>query len=189
MKPTVDIEAILKELTAKYRPELPSAGAIWFRAQMRRKARERERIERPMRVMEVIVALNGFLVLLTAVGDNWATIRQGARLLSGGLLVLFVLTLVAVVVSTAIAVRQSEHDQQSQRAPESLGLFALGTRLHPRSPYSCGPHEACLGRHRCARGNRVPGYVSEDAQWQDHTPVAESPGIGRDVGDISTLEP
>jgi hypothetical protein len=57
--------------------------------------------------------LNGFLVLLTAVGDNWATIRQGARLLSGGLLVLFVLTLVAVVVSTAITVRQSEQDQQS----------------------------------------------------------------------------
>jgi hypothetical protein len=113
MKPTVDIEAILKELTAKYRPELPSAGAIWFRAQMRRKARERERIERPMRVMELIVALNGFLVLLTAVGDNWATIRQGARLLSGGLSVLFVLTLVAVVVSTAIAVRQPEQDQQS----------------------------------------------------------------------------
>jgi hypothetical protein len=58
----------------------------------------------------------GFLVLLTAVGDNWATIRQGARLLSGGLLVLlvlFVLTLVAVVVSTAIAVRQPEQDQES----------------------------------------------------------------------------
>jgi len=65
------------------------------------------------RLLRGIVALNGFLVLLTAVGDNWATIRQGARLFSGGLLVLFVLTLVAVVVSTAITVRQSEQDQQS----------------------------------------------------------------------------
>src|SRR6516162_11112552 len=52
-------------------------------------------------------------------------------------------------------------------------------RLHPRSPYDCRTtREACLGRHRCARGNRVPGYTTEDAQRQDHAPVAESPGIG-----------
>ena len=43
-----ELDAILKQMATGHWPQLPSPGLIWFRAQIVRKARQRERIERPV---------------------------------------------------------------------------------------------------------------------------------------------
>lgn len=52
------LDALLKEIGAEAtktsESQLPSAGQIWFRAQIVRKMRQRERIERPLLVMRGI---------------------------------------------------------------------------------------------------------------------------------------
>jgi hypothetical protein len=45
------LDSLLKRMAEDHRPELPSSGLIWWRAQILRKQQEQARIERPVMIM------------------------------------------------------------------------------------------------------------------------------------------
>lgn len=96
-----DLDVILKQMAAEHRPQLPSPGLIWFRAQLARKARQKERIELPLVVMRVLTALIGAVLLLAFVAANWAEIQDAIHQ-SGLLSPLLFLTITASLVSGTI---------------------------------------------------------------------------------------
>ena len=52
-----ELDSLIKGLAAEHRPELPSPGLIWWRAQILKKQQEKARIERPLVVMRMVAAL------------------------------------------------------------------------------------------------------------------------------------
>ena len=65
-----DLDAILKQMATEHLPQLPSPGLIWFRAQIVRKAWQKERIERPLVVMRGLAGLTGAVILLLLIAGN-----------------------------------------------------------------------------------------------------------------------
>jgi len=66
-----ELDSLLKQMADSHRPQLPSPGLIWWRAQVLRKQKEKERIERPLMIMRGVAAaacLAAFLVFLVS---NW----------------------------------------------------------------------------------------------------------------------
>lgn len=103
MKNEINLDALLKEMVANYRPQLPSASLIWWRAQIARKVREKERIERPLRVMRVIAAIAFAVTLTTLSAHSWGHLQASVLDNKWLLLSLFVLTgslVVALLVSS-----------------------------------------------------------------------------------------
>lgn len=96
------LDALLKEMgteTVKSsEAQLPSAGQIWFRAQIARKTQRRERIERPLLVMRGIA-----VIICLAVGLLFAT-EMRAALSSAYLLPLLVVISIAAIVALLLAI-------------------------------------------------------------------------------------
>ena len=97
-----DLDAILKQMATENRPQLPSPGLIWFRAQIARKAWQKERIERPLVVMRVLTALIGAVLLLAFVVAKWVAIQDALNHHSRRHLALLFLTITASLASGAI---------------------------------------------------------------------------------------
>jgi len=97
-----DLDAILKQMATEHRPQLPSPGLIWFRAQIVRKAWQKERIERPLVVMRGLGGLTGAVILLLLVAGNWGQMQDTMDHRSWFLLSLLLLTLTASLASGAI---------------------------------------------------------------------------------------
>jgi hypothetical protein len=97
-----DLAAILKQMATKHRPQLPSPGLIWFRAQIVRKAWQKERIERPLVVMRGLAGLTGAVILLLLVAGNWGQMQDAIDHRRWFLLPLLLLTLTASLASGAI---------------------------------------------------------------------------------------
>lgn len=100
-----DLEAILKQIATEHRPQLPSPGLIWFRAQLVRKARQKEHIERPLMVMRGLAGFVGAVILLLLVANNWGQMQDAMSHRSWFLLLFIVLTLAASLASGAILLR------------------------------------------------------------------------------------
>jgi hypothetical protein len=47
---------LIQQMAEQHRPDLPSAGVIWWRAQILRKLEEKKRIERPMVFMRALAS-------------------------------------------------------------------------------------------------------------------------------------
>jgi hypothetical protein len=60
-----EFDSLIKKMAADHKPELPSPGVIWWRAQILKKQAEKERIERPLTIMRALAAL---LCLAVVVG-------------------------------------------------------------------------------------------------------------------------
>jgi hypothetical protein len=105
MKNNIDLDAILQQMAAEHRLQLPDRGVIWFRAQILRKTRQKERIERPMEIMRLLVALTGALILLVFLADNWTPMLDALRHGSGFLLPLLISTLAASFASAVMFLR------------------------------------------------------------------------------------
>jgi hypothetical protein len=60
---------------AEHRPELPSPGVIWWRAQILKKQAEGERIERPAKIMRAFAVVISLLVLAGIWGSEVIGIR------------------------------------------------------------------------------------------------------------------
>jgi len=71
-----ELDAILKQMATGHWPQLPSPGLIWFRAQIVRKARQRQRIERPLVVMRCLAWLTCAVILLVFVAGNWRQVQD-----------------------------------------------------------------------------------------------------------------
>jgi hypothetical protein len=97
-----DLDAILKQMATKHRPQLPSPGLIWFRAQIVRKAWQKERIECPLVVMRRLAGLTGAVILLLLVAGNWGQMQDAIDHRRWFLLPLILLTLTASLASGAI---------------------------------------------------------------------------------------
>jgi len=70
------LDNALKNLAEGHRPELPSPGLIWFRAQVVRRFRHKKRIEQPVVVMCGLVALASVMFLVNFVAENWSAIQD-----------------------------------------------------------------------------------------------------------------
>ena len=102
MRNDSDLDALLKQMAAEHRPQLPSPGLIWFRAQLLRKARQKERIERPLVVMRLLILIACVVLLPVLVAANWGQMRDAMNHQSSFLLPSLLLTLTASLASGAI---------------------------------------------------------------------------------------
>jgi len=94
------LDSILNQMAAAHEPQLPSAGQIWFRAEIQRKARQRERIERPLLVMRGIAAAVCLAAFAALALWNLDELRQT---LSGWYMFPMALSVVAVLASAVLA--------------------------------------------------------------------------------------
>jgi hypothetical protein len=97
-----ELDAILKQMSTEHRPQLPSPGLIWFRAQIVRKAWQKERIERPLLLMRGFAGLIGAVILLLLVVRNWGQMQDSMDHRSWFLLPLLLMTLTASLAYGAI---------------------------------------------------------------------------------------
>ena len=102
MRNDSDLDAIIKQMATEHQPQLPSPGLIWFRAQIVRRARRKERIERPLVVMRGLAGLTGAAILLVFVASNWTQMQDAMDHRSWFLLPLILLTLTASLASAAV---------------------------------------------------------------------------------------
>ena len=71
MNKEFELDSLLKQMADSHQAELPSPGLIWWRAQVLRKQKEKQRIERPLTIMRGVAAaacLAAFLIFLVG---NW----------------------------------------------------------------------------------------------------------------------
>ncbi len=92
MKNEINLDTLLKEMVANHQPQLPSASLIWWRAQIARKLREKERIERPLGVMRVTAAIACAVILTMFSAHSWGQLRASVLDNRWLLLPLFLLT-------------------------------------------------------------------------------------------------
>ena len=102
MKNDSSLGQLLKGMAAGHRPQLPSSGLIWWRAQIYRKQKEKERIERPLIVMRHVAAITSGAVLATLVASNLARMKTVIYNNNWFLMPLLILTATAAVVSAAL---------------------------------------------------------------------------------------
>ena len=99
----LEFDFLIKKMAADHRPELPSSDVIWWRAQILKKQAEKERIERPVFIMRIAVAVLFPLVLVGLLSNEAGSLRDAlARLgafpflpllLAGAVLALVVMAL------------------------------------------------------------------------------------------------
>lgn len=99
MKNDSTLDQLLKGMAADHRPQLPSPGLIWWRAQLYRKQKEKERIERPLIVMQQIAAITSVTVFVALLADNFGQLQTVIRNNSWFLMLLLILTAAAALVS------------------------------------------------------------------------------------------
>ena len=104
MRNDSDLDAILKQMATEHRPQLPSPALIWFRAQIVRRARQKERIERPLVVMRGLAGLAGGVILLLLVASNWGQMQDEMDHRRWFLLSFLLLTVLTVTASLASGV-------------------------------------------------------------------------------------
>jgi len=97
-----DLDAILRQMAAEHRPQLPSPGLLWFRAQIAQKAWQKERIERPLAVMRGLAGLTCAVLLLVFVAGDWAEIQDAMDHRNWFLLQMLLLTVTASLASGAM---------------------------------------------------------------------------------------
>jgi hypothetical protein len=99
------IGSLLKQMAADHRPELPSPDLIWWRAHMLRKQEQKQRIEKPIRiVLQLAIAVCTVALLALLVG-NWASLATAINGASAPLLALGIFALAVPLVSVVILLR------------------------------------------------------------------------------------
>jgi hypothetical protein len=93
-----ELDFLIKGMAAEHRPELPSPGLIWWRAQILKKQAEKERIERPVTIMRRVAL--GFCVMLLA--GLWMSQTDAIRAMFGEAVLPVVPLLLAAVVIGAV---------------------------------------------------------------------------------------
>lgn len=98
MNKDFELDSLIKTMAAEHRPELPSPGLIWWRAEILKKQREKERIERPLTMMRRVVL--GFCVVLLA--GWWMSQTDAIRAMFGNAVLPVVPLLLTAVVIGAV---------------------------------------------------------------------------------------
>jgi hypothetical protein len=92
------LDSLIKQMAASHPAPRTSAGLIWWRAQILKKLEQKERIERPMVIMRMLVTTLGVGVLIAALVANS---KLGASITQGGILLVLI---VAVAVVSAVVI-------------------------------------------------------------------------------------
>jgi hypothetical protein len=93
-----ELDSLIKTMAAEHRPELPSPGLIWWRAQVLKKQAEQERIERPLTIMRRVAL--GLCVMLLA--GLWMSQTDAIRAMFGDAVLPVVPLLLGAVVIGAV---------------------------------------------------------------------------------------
>jgi hypothetical protein len=70
-----ELDSLLKQMAASHRSQLPSPGMIWWRAQVLRKQKEKERIERPLMIMRGVAAVACVAALVVFLVNSWGQLE------------------------------------------------------------------------------------------------------------------
>ncbi|MGE5323082.1 MAG: hypothetical protein ACM3SW_09485 [Actinomycetota bacterium] len=101
------LDFLIKNMAEQHQAELPSAGLIWWRAQIQKKLADRERVERPMVIMRA-VAVAVMLAFVAGIAVvNWSEIGATAAGESGLFVVLGVFAAAVLVVAGSSVFRES----------------------------------------------------------------------------------
>jgi len=93
------LDFLLKQMAEDHRPELPSPGLVWWRAQILRKQQEKDRIERPMIIMRWLAAGVCAVAVLVLFAGNRGLLHTEIADTHRWFLAVVVLAVVASVVS------------------------------------------------------------------------------------------
>lgn len=74
-----EFDSLIKKMAADHRPELPSPGVIWWRAQILKKQAEKERIERPLTIMRALATV----LCVAVVAGLWFSHADGISAILG----------------------------------------------------------------------------------------------------------
>lgn len=99
MKDDRALDQLLKKMAADHRPQLPSPGLIWWRAQLQRKQKEKQRIERPLVIMQQIAVVVCGAVFVALLVDNLGRFQTMIRNTSWFFVPLVALTATVAVVT------------------------------------------------------------------------------------------
>lgn len=91
------LQRSLKKMAEEHRPQLPSPGLLWWRAQLVRKQEDKERIERPMRVMRQVATILVGALFVALVAENSAQLKNVMRSNGWFLMPALVLTMAAAL--------------------------------------------------------------------------------------------
>jgi hypothetical protein len=70
-----ELDSLLKRMADSHQAELPSPGLIWWRAQVQRKQKEKERIERPLMIMRGVAAAACGAAFLVFLVSSWGQLE------------------------------------------------------------------------------------------------------------------
>ena len=71
MNKEFELDSLLKQMADSHQAELPSPGLIWWRAQVLRKQKEKQRIERPLTIMRGVAAAACVAAFLIFLVSSW----------------------------------------------------------------------------------------------------------------------
>src|SRR5215467_6152304 len=71
MNKEYELDSLLKQMADGHRPELPSPGLVWWRAQILRKQQEKQRIERPLLIMRGVAAAACVAAFVVFLVSSW----------------------------------------------------------------------------------------------------------------------
>ena len=100
-----ELDALLKQMAEDHRPKLPSSGLIWWRAQILKKRKEKERIERPLIIMRGVAAATCVAALLVLLISNWGQLQGATGSATRLLAPLLIVAVAASLVSTFLMLR------------------------------------------------------------------------------------
>src|SRR5260370_23039084 len=99
------LDSVVKQTAEDHRPDLPSPGLIWWRAQILRKQREKERIEKPLIIMRGVAGVVCSVAFVVFLVGNWSFFRTTTTDCYPWLLPLAILALTISLVSMVAFLR------------------------------------------------------------------------------------
>jgi hypothetical protein len=70
-----ELDVLLKRMAEVHQPQLPTPGLIWWRAQILKKQKEKELIERPLIIMHGLATITCLIALLVLLVGNWSQLE------------------------------------------------------------------------------------------------------------------
>lgn len=101
------LDLLIKNMAQDHQPQLPSPGVIWWRAQIQKKLAEKERVERPMTIMRLVVMALSVALVAGVLVVNWREIGAMTGGQSGPFFVLGIFAAVALTLAGSLLFRES----------------------------------------------------------------------------------
>ena len=101
------LDLLITNMAQEHQAQLPSPGVIWWRAQIQKKLAEKERVERPLMIMRMVVLALSVALVAGILVVNWREIGAMAGGQLGPFFVLGIFAAAALVVAGSLLFRES----------------------------------------------------------------------------------